>query len=186
MWSRQFLGVDSYHLIQWFLTYSILGWMVESAYMSFCNRRWTNRGFVKGPFCPIYGFGALGVYFLLRPFDGHYIILYITGALTATLFEFLVAKVMQHLFGEVWWDYEDKPFNYQGVVCLESTLAWGLYTILLFGFLHRLVERFVDAYPYRFGVFMGNLAIAVFTIDLVRSLYTARKDKYLNLKGLFR
>ena len=177
MWSRHFFGVDSYHLIQWFLTYSVLGWMVESAYMSFCNRRLTNRGFVKGPFCPIYGFGALGVYFLLRPFDGHYIILYIMGALTATLFEFLVAKIMQHLFGEVWWDYEDKPFNYRGVVCLESTLAWGFYTILLFRFLHGFVERLVDTYPYRFGVFMGSLVIIIFAVDLGRSLRAARKDK---------
>ena len=52
MWSREFFGVDSYHLIQWFLVYSILGWMVESAYMSLCNRRLTNRGFVKAPYVP--------------------------------------------------------------------------------------------------------------------------------------
>lgn len=178
MWSRQFFGVDAYHLIQWFLVYSILGWMVESIYMSFCNRRWTNRGFVKGPFCPIYGFGALGVYFLLRPFDGHYIALYILGALIATFFEFLVAKVMQHLFGAVWWDYEDKPFNYQGIVCLESTLAWGLYTILMFGFLHRMVDRLVNAYPYRVGIFVVNLAFVAFAIDLARSLHAAKKDKF--------
>ena len=177
MWSRQFFGVDSYHLIQWFLTYSVLGWMVESAYMSFCNRRWTNRGFVRGPFCPIYGFGALRVYFLLRPFDGPYVALYIMGALTATIFEFLVAKIMQHLFGEVWWDYEDKPFNYQGIVCLESTLAWGLYTILLFRFLHGLVERLVDTYPYRFGVSAGCLMLLVFTVDLGHSLRAARREK---------
>lgn len=185
MWSRQFLGVDAYHLIQWFLVYSILGWMVESIYMSFCNRRWTNRGFVKGPFCPIYGFGALGVYFLLRPFDGHYIALYILGALIATFFEFLVAKVMQHLFGAVWWDYEDKPFNYQGIVCLESTLAWGLYTILLFGFLHRLVDRLVNAYPYRVGIFLVNLVFVAFTIDLAHSLHEVRKDKFFKDEFFF-
>ena len=100
------------------------------------------------------------------------------GALTATIFEFLVAKIMLHLFGEVWWDYEDKPFNYQGIVCLESTLAWGLYTILLFRFLHGMVVQLVDAFPYRFGVCIGNLVILVFVVDLGRSLRAARKDKY--------
>lgn len=178
MQSGRFLGIDSYHLIQWFLVYSVLGWMVESAYMSFCNRRWTNRGVVKGPFCPIYGFGALGVYFLLRPFDGHYIVLYIMGALIATFFEFVVAKVMQRLFGTVWWDYEDKPFNYQGIVCLESTLAWGLYTILLFGFLQQMVERLVNAYPFRVGIMVRNFVFVVYAIDLGHSLYVARRDKY--------
>ena len=62
------LGIDLYHITQWFLAYSILGWVVESIYMSICNRRLTNRGFVRGPFCPIYGVGALSVFFLLRPF----------------------------------------------------------------------------------------------------------------------
>lgn len=177
MWSREFFGVDSYHLIQWFLVYSILGWMVESVYMSLCNRRLTNRGFVKGPVCPIYGFGALGVYFILRPFDGHYIVLYFMGALMATSFEFMVAKFMRYFFGAVWWDYQDKPFNYQGVVCLESTLAWGLYTILLFGFLQRMVERLVEMYSYRTGIAVMNIIAILFTIDLGHSLYAARKGK---------
>ena len=53
----------------WFLTYSMMGWLVESIYMSFCNHKITNRGFAKGPFCPIYGFGALTVFFVLRPYS---------------------------------------------------------------------------------------------------------------------
>ena len=63
LWTKAVLGTDVYHIIQWFLIYSILGWVVESIYMSICNRRLTNRGFVKGPICPIYGVGALTVYF---------------------------------------------------------------------------------------------------------------------------
>ena len=55
MWNRIIFGRDVYHVVMWFLTYSILGWIVESAYMSVCNRKWTNRGFSRGPFCPIYG-----------------------------------------------------------------------------------------------------------------------------------
>lgn len=57
--TRAVLGTDFYHIIQWFLVYGILGWIVESVYMSICNRKLTNRGFTHGPICPIYGFGAL-------------------------------------------------------------------------------------------------------------------------------
>jgi len=60
-------GIDVYHVIQWFLIYSILGWCVESIYMSICEKRLVNRGFIFGPICPIYGFGAVGAYLLLRP-----------------------------------------------------------------------------------------------------------------------
>ena len=67
MWSYEILGTDIYHLLAAFVLYSVLGWALESAYMSLCNRKLTNRGFGKGPFCPIYGFcGVLG-YLILSP-----------------------------------------------------------------------------------------------------------------------
>ncbi len=176
MWTRQILGVDSYHIIHWFLIYSVLGWCVESIYMSFCNRRITNRGFATGPFCPIYGFGALSVYFLLRPFQGHYAVLYIFGAVIATTFEYLVARLMQWLFGQVWWDYNDKPFNYQGILCLESSIAWGFYTLFLFTFLQRFVEFVVDSYPIERGIFLGKIVILVSSLDICHSLYVEKRD----------
>ncbi|MDE5748781.1 MAG: putative ABC transporter permease, partial [Acetatifactor sp.] len=55
MWTKEMFGTDFYHLIAAFIVYSMLGWLVESIYMSFCNKKLTNRGFAKGPFCPIYG-----------------------------------------------------------------------------------------------------------------------------------
>ena len=59
MWNYEILGTDIYHLLAAFVLYSILGWALESTYMSFCNHKLTNRGFGKGPFCPIYGFGGV-------------------------------------------------------------------------------------------------------------------------------
>ena len=115
-----------------FLVYSILGWVVESIYMSICNRRLTNRGFVRGPFCPIYGVGALSVFFLLRPFCHNLLLLYVLGCVFPTLLEYLTARLMLSMFGEVWWDYSEKPFNYKGILCLESTIAWGFYTLACF------------------------------------------------------
>ena len=94
--------------------------------MSICEKRLVNRGFIFGPICPIYGFGAVGAYLLLRPLEGNYVGLYILGSIGATFFEFLVAKLMIRILGAVWWDYTEKPFNYKGIICLESTLAWGL------------------------------------------------------------
>ena len=114
--TRAVLGTDFYHIIQWFLVYGILGWIVESVYMSICNRKLTNRGFTHGPICPIYGFGALTVYFLLRPFAGNLVLLYIMGCIVPTLLEYLTAQVMLFIFGEVWWDYNEKPFNYKNIL----------------------------------------------------------------------
>lgn len=81
------------------------------------------------PFCIIYGFGAMLGYALLRPFAGNYVVLYVVGAVAATAFEYLTALLMLRLFGTFWWDYTNKPFNYRGIICLESTLGWGLVSV---------------------------------------------------------
>ncbi len=142
MWNRVIFGYDFYHVLLWFLAYSMLGWLVESIYMSICNRKLTNRGFARGPICPIYGVGALTVFFLLKPYSDNLWKLFFFGSLLATTLEYFTAVLMNKIFGEIWWDYTDKPFNYKGILCLESSIAWGFYTIGLFVFLHKFVEGF--------------------------------------------
>lgn len=176
MWTKEILGTDVYYIVNCFFVYSIMGWIVESIYMSFCNRKLTNRGFIHGPICPIYGVGALSVYFILRPFSGDYVILYILGMILATTLEFFTAKIMIYIFGEVWWDYNNKPFNYKGILCLESTIAWGFYTIIMFGFLHKIVEGIVSFYNYNLGVKIATLLIIYYAVDFSISLIEAKKD----------
>lgn len=175
-WTRGILGTDLYHIIQWFLIYSMLGWLVESIYMSICNKKLTNRGFMRGPMCPIYGVGALTVYFLLQPVCHNIYLLYFMGCLIPTLLEFATAKLMIYIFGEVWWDYSDKPFNYKGILCLESTIAWGFYTLGLFSFLHKGVEFIVSKYSYSTGIWMSSILLLVFAVDFGYALYEQKKD----------
>lgn len=176
MWNRIILGNDLYHVVLWFLTYSVLGWIVESIYMSICNRRLTNRGFSKSPLCPIYGVGALTVYFLLSPYSHNRVLLFFLGAILATAIEWITARIMERLFGEIWWNYTDKPFNYKGILCLESTLAWGLYTLILFGVLHGFVERVVNAIPFRIGRIAGAVLILIYTVDFTHTFYREKRD----------
>ena len=176
MWTRTLFNTDLYHIVHWFLIYSILGWIVESIYMSVCNKKLTNRGFVKGPICPIYGVGALTVYFLLRPFSGDYFLLYVLGCAIPTALEYLTAQLMLSVFGEVWWDYSEKPYNYKGILCLESSIVWGFYTVLLFVFLQRGVEAIVNSYPFSVGRVVGSIVLAGFIIDFINSLYNAKRD----------
>lgn len=171
MWTRELFGSDVYHLIAAFIIYSVLGWFVESAYMSFCNHRLTNRGFAKGPFCPIYGFGAVIGYLVLNPLSGHYVTLYLTGAFLATTFEYLVGIMMQKFLGEVWWDYTEKPMNYKGIICLESTIAWGFYAIIITMFLHERVLHLIDAMDVAYGRILCIVILAIVTVDYLIRLY---------------
>ena len=173
IWDMPFLGTDIYHVVHWLLIYSILGWIVESIYMSFCNKKLTNRGFIHGPMCPIYGVGALTVYFILRPLEGNWVALYFGGSFLATLLEYITAVIMQKIFGCIWWDYNDKPFNYKGILCLESTVAWGFYTLFLFIFLQKWVNAFVELYPRNIGIYLGIGLIIYYFIDFTISLIGA-------------
>ena len=175
-WNRIIFGIDGYEVVMWFLTYSMMGWLVESIYMSFCNHKITNRGFAKGPFCPIYGFGALTVFFILRPYSDNSILLFVLGSFLATTLEFLTALVMKRIFGEIWWDYHEKPFNYRGIICLESSIAWGFYTLFLFMFLQNIVAAFVAMIPVRAGRAIGNLILIGYIMDFSATIYRQKKE----------
>lgn len=185
IWDMPFLGtdIDVYHVVHCLLIYSILGWVVESVYMSICNRKLTNRGFIHGPMCPIYGVGAMSVYFILRPLEGNLVALYFCGAFLATLLEYVTAIVMQKIFGCIWWDYNEKPFNYKGILCLESTIAWGFYTLFLFLFLHKWVNAFMGLYSRTTGIAISIVLIIYYAIDFTVSLIGAI-DLNVKLKKL--
>lgn len=174
-WNKMIFGWGSYQVIWWFLTYSILGWVVESIYMSLCNRKLTNRGFSKGPFCPIYGVGALTAYFILYPYRESALALFVLGSLLATTLEYLTALLMIRIFGDFWWDYTDKPMNYKGILCMESSIAWGFYTIFLFMFLHKGVEAFINGMPVLFGRVSGSIIMVIFLSDFLHSFYKEKK-----------
>jgi len=176
MWKKELLGTSIYYIVHWFIIYSFLGWLSESIYMSICNRKLTNRGFMFLPFCPIYGVGALCVYFVLRPHTNNVVILYIVGALLATTFEYIVARLMQVIFGDFWWDYRDKAFNYKGMICLESSLAWGIYTVLMYKVLHRLVNRLIGRYTYQQGAVIATVIIIIIAIDMSWHIAREKKD----------
>lgn len=176
-WDKVFFGIDGYQFVMWFLTYSMMGWLVESVYMSICNRKLTNRGFVRGPFCPIYGFGALTVFILLRPYSDNNILLFVLGSLCATTLEYITALVMKKVFGQIWWDYNEKPFNYKGIICLESSIAWGFYTVFLFMFLQNMVAGIVALIPVRVGRVVGNIILVLYIMDFSSTLYREKKDE---------
>ena len=127
--------------------YSFLGWMMECVVIRLERGVWENRGFVHLPLCIIYGFGAILGYALLRPFSANLAVLYVAGAVMATAFEYLTARLMLHFFGALWWDYTNHRWNYKGILCLQSTLGWGVIAVLLFVGMHRAVFGVVARIP---------------------------------------
>ena len=87
-------------------------------------------------FCTIYGFGAVSVYLILKDFDQNLLVLYIGGVVVATVLEYITGWLMETIFHTRWWDYSKKKCNLHGYICLGSSLAWGVFTVLLLSLIH--------------------------------------------------
>ena len=163
MWDLTVCGIDFYHLMNWLIIYSFFGWVWETCYVSVKSGKFVNRGFINGPLCTIYGFGAVTVYVILRPFSDNILYLYLGGVVVATALEYVTAVLMESIFHTSWWDYSDNKFNFQGRICLGASLGWGAFTVILFKVLHPLVESIVILYP----VYVGEIGICVIGIGYV-------------------
>lgn len=156
--------MHQYTVIQWlffFYFYCFFGWVFESTFVSLKSRKFVNRGFMRGPFLPIYGSGAIMMLVVSMPFQDNIFLTYIAGCIGATALELVTGVVMEALFKVRYWDYSNQKFNYKGHICLSSTIAWGFLTILMTELVHRGVEKVVFAIP----------ANAVTVITVVVSVY---------------
>lgn len=189
MWSFRIAGIELYFLLGWFWVYCFLGWIWESCYMSVVERHPVNRGFVNGPFLTIYGFGAVSVYLILKPLEGKWPLLLVCGALLATLLEYITAEILEAVFHTSWWDYTEKKWNFRGKICPESTICWGVFTLLMFYVLQPGVSWAVRQLDMRTGkvliilitliycVDFGISAAAAFTLDHnIRTMEAFRKE----------
>ncbi len=140
----------SYSTIQWlffFYFYCFAGWCIESAYVSVRTRKLTNRGFMRGPFLPLYGSGAIMMLVVSMPFQDSIFMVYVAGCIGATVLEYVTGVTMEALFKVRYWDYSKNKFNFQGHICLGTSLAWGFLTILMTEVVHVPVERLVLSIP---------------------------------------
>lgn len=135
-----------YHFHQWlsfFYFYCFFGWCFESTYVSLKSHKFINRGFMKGPWLPLYGSGAICVLFITLPFQQDWRLVYLIGALAATLLEYMVGTAMVSLFKVRYWDYSNRNIQLHGHICLSSTIAWGFLSLLMVYVVHEPVADFI-------------------------------------------
>jgi len=173
MLDLKILGVDLYHILAWLFLYSVMGWIWESSYVSMKEKRLVNRGFVTGPVCTIYGVGAVSVYLILRPLEGKPLLLYFGGVLVATILEYVTAVIMEKMFHTSWWDYSHKKFNFQGRICLGSSVAWGFFTLIMFEILQPFVEMLVGLASEKQGKAILTVTMILYAADFGFAMATA-------------
>lgn len=167
----------------YFVLYSFAGWICETIYCSALVKKFVNRGFLSGPFCPIYGFGALSVILILQPLVKekisieNFVIVFLVGMIVTTALEYLTAVLLEKLFHAKWWDYSKDRFNIKGRICLKNSVMFGIMSALLMLFIHPAVEKLTAAVP-EYLLLAVELAVGAELIyDLIN---TVRKLLKLN------
>ncbi len=165
-----FLNYSLYEMFHMFIFWSFIGWCIEICYITLETGEYQNRGFLRGPICPIYGFGVLMVVIFFRPLEDTYFLLFVVSALLCTLFELSVGIGMEKLLNNRWWDYSHEKFNFKGYICLKVSLLWGLGCVLVVKAVHPIVEKYVGWLPVRLGIVIIVIISVLIVIDFSSSI----------------
>jgi len=179
------MGFSLYQIIYYFFIYSFLGWILETIYVSYLERRFVNRGFMNGSYCPIYGVGMCFILLLFSPYSDHYALVFFGGLFLATALEYFTGWILETLFGARWWDYSKHRFNLKGRISLTNSIIWGLLILATVEVIQPQVERFVLSIPQAAGIAVISGVGGVMLLDLIYSLYGASQFS-LKLKSLAR
>jgi uncharacterized protein len=174
------MGYSWNEWILYFAVYAVGGWVLEVLYARMRRGGFVNRGFLKGPLCPIYGFGAVGILALDQYLNHHVanglqvaILLFALSALITSLLEYCVSWLLERVFHKKWWDYSDTPLNLHGRVCAGFSLLWGATALLLVGVIHPITEWLLldwTATDYQLAVW----GVAAYLVGDI--LYTVRSE----------
>ena len=166
----------NYQPSQWlflFIFYSFFGWCFESAYVSIMEKHLVNRGFMRGPFLPLYGSGGIMMLVVSKPYYDNLVLVFIAGCIGATALEYVVGVTMEALFKVRYWDYSHKKFNFQGHVSLESSIAWGVCTVIFTHYLQIPIEKIILSIPYNFLTVFTVILTFIESCDFMLAFKTA-------------
>lgn len=161
------LNVELYILL--FFTYSFAGWLMESVGGIINVKKFVNRGFLIGPYCPVYGFGVVAITLLLGKYTNDIPVLFILSTVICGTLEYATSYIMEKLFNARWWDYHNRKFNINGRICLETLIPFGIAGSLILcitnPFFINLYSKIPDMWRH---IITGGLVI-LFIIDSIVS-----------------
>lgn len=158
------------HYITYLVIYSCAGWVLESVCKTIAQKKFVNSGFLYGPICPIYGFGAIIMILCLSSLKENPILLFIAAFFLLSIWEYIVGVLLEKIFKTKYWDYSDIKFNIKGRICLKNSIYWGLLGVGFIYFIHNFVKKYVMMIPIDILLY-SNISIGILIIiDLIVSI----------------
>ena len=160
-------------LILYFFLFAFMGWLMETIYAIFTLGHFVKRGFLYGPICPIYGYGALMLILFLRKYRNKDLKLFIYAGVIFSTFEYVVSYCLDALFAMNWWDYTNEFLNLNGRISIFYSVAWGIIAILfinhIYPFFKKKVNLILSKIPYVVQIATIRICFCIFFIDTIAS-----------------
>lgn len=160
-----------------YILYSIIGWIMEVIDTYFHEKKFVNRGFLIGPYCPIYGKGALLVIWLLKGYIDRPIGLFIMSIVICSIIEYFGSVILEKVFNTRWWDYSNKKFNINGRICLETMIPFGIGCTLMMYIINPFFTKIISIIPKNVLIIATFILLTIYIIDVIISFKIIWKFK---------
>lgn len=172
------MNLSLYFLL--FLIYSFIGWFYEVLLTLVKKKKFINRGFLIGPYCPIYGVGSLFVIFLLNDYLDKPFGLFILSMVICSIVEYTGSFLLEKIFKTSWWDYSSQKFNINGRICLETMIPFGLGCMLIIYIVNPFFVSILIKIPKVVANIIAVILLILFIIDFTVSFQIIWKFKKIS------
>lgn len=170
--------VETYILL--FFIYAIGGWLMEVICKLIQKGKFINRGFLIGPYCPIYGYGAILITLLLKKYTDDPIALFVMGVVICSILEYTTSYFMEKKFHARWWDYSKYPFNINGRICLRTMIPFGLLGMFIMYVSNPFLLNLIRETP---EIILNIATIVLVTIYIVDNIVSSRIISNVHITG---
>ena len=171
------METNLFNLWTYFIIYSICGWILESVYRSFREKKIINTGFLNGPMCPIYGIGAIIMILFLGKFSKNIIVLFLVSFIVLSIWEYIVGVYLEKTFKTKYWDYSDHKINIKGRVCLSNSICWGILGVLFIKYIHPFIKHEISSINLNVLKVIVLIITLIFVIDTIMSIVKTKNIK---------
>lgn len=161
------LGFSIWRIFAYFFIYSVLGYVIETIFGIITKSTWESRqSFLYGPFCGIYGLGAVIMIVFLQYFNKSNNSLFWGGFIIGSITEYMISLLGEKIFHVIWWDYSNMPLNINGRICVFFSLFWGFLAIYLMSYVNPKIDRLIEWFKKKISIKKLKIITAVVTIFL--------------------
>ena len=161
-------GISIWRILTYFIIYSIAGYIIETLFGLFTKGMLESRkGFLYGPFCPIYGVGAVAMILGLQYFKKNNYTLFFGGFLVGSIVEYIISYLGEVIFKVNWWDYSNNFLNINGRICFTFSLFWGLLALYLIRHFNPIIDKLIDKVKAKVSINYLKVLVIVGIIFLV-------------------